>query len=160
MATVSINGTGLKAEGYVILELKDKDTNRILNKVEKKNMITDGVFTVFTQVLSSGDSTVFHVFLSLSETETVGTRVPPLIIVRTGTSRYNNPTPQPDQEHIFSFRIYAQFSPPSSDRIIKSVGLTEGQNCFAHTVLTTPIIQTPNDYLDVHYTIRFKGKEV
>ena len=54
--------------------------------------------------------------------------------------------------------LLARFNPPNtSPRTINSIGLNNGANTYAFTLLTIPCIQAQFEFVDIYYRIQFSG---
>lgn len=133
---------GFKYKGEVEVFLHDNKGN-IKYQTKQKNLFLDNGRRKAVSQLGS----IYVILSASSDIEFVEAQeVPQILAVSTaGTTTFPS---------TYQARIYKQFAPPASDRIIGIIGLTlgAGNTTFCYTRLTTPVSQTTLDYLDIYYT--------
>ena len=133
---------GFKYKGEVEVFLHDNKGN-IKYQTKQTNLFLDNGRRKAVSQLSSN-----HVILSASsDIEFVEAQEVPQILEMSTVGTKTFPS-------TYQVRIYKQFAPPAANRTIGIIGLTlgSGNTTFCYTRLTTPILQTTLDYLDIYYT--------
>lgn len=146
-------------EGKIIARLIDKNTGKVKQEIDVQNQIVDDIYTMMFS--SSRNLSPLNVYIGYDESETVAPNDPTLhwadisslmidsksrAAVDMGYQSYEYRCLYPD----------SSFDPPSSeDRNVDLIALkhSDGNTLYAYKKLTTPIVQTTSDYLELIYAL-------
>lgn len=146
-------------EGKIIARLIDKNTGKLKREINVQNQIVDDIYTMM--FVAARNLSPLNVYIGYDETDAVAPNDPKLHwadissymidsksrgAVDMGYQSYEYRCLYPD----------SSFAPPSSaDRNVNLIALkhSDGNTLYAYKKLTTPIVQTTSDYLELIYAL-------
>lgn len=149
----------MKYKGQITARLIDKNTGRIRRKCEIINQIVDDIYTMM--FYTNRDIDPLRVYIGFDDDDSIAPNNPSYhwgdISGKMITNKSRSPVDMGNQNYEYRC-LYpdASFPPPSTeDREVNLIALRhdDGATLYAYKKMTTPIIQTTNDYLEIIYTL-------
>ncbi len=141
--------------GYIQYFLKDKEGN-IIKDGKIKNIVVDNIYKAF---LSGGGVGLSPLRVFISGDSTVPEGDPKLQYSDIGDNFGYKEVPAtavPDEPKSRQYQcLYpsSNFAPPVAERTINVIGMTYGTTLLCYKKLSSPIIQTPEMYMELIYTL-------
>jgi len=146
-------------EGKIISRLIDKNTGKVKQEINVQNQIVNDIYTMM--FVADRDLSPLNVYIGYDESDTVAANDPTLHWADISSLMIDSKSRDAVDMGYQSYEyrcLYpdSSFAPPSSeDRNINLIALkhSDGNTLYAYKKLTTPIVQTTSDYLELIYTL-------
>jgi len=146
-------------KGKILARLIDKNTGKVKQEIDVTNQIVDGIYTMM--FVAARNLSTLNVYIGYDATDTVAANDPTLHWANISSLMIDSKSRGAVDMGYQSYEyrcLYpdSSFAPPASaDRNINLIALkhSDGNTLYAYKKLTTPIVQTTSDYLELIYAL-------